>query len=88
MKEQSLLNFYAFKIENNKIKAQIIIKMKVDEKHFICQVISPFDGCGNISILLTIEDLKDWIFIDNIILAKELLNDYYKTKIWRYNNPI
>lgn len=88
MKELNLINFYAFLIEENKIKAQVIIIGKADENHFICQIISPINGCGNISVLLTIDELKKWVFIDNKDLAQDILNDYYNTHLWRYSNPI
>jgi hypothetical protein len=79
----NLVGMYAFLLEGDKIQARVFIRGKADNTYFICQIISPFDGKGNIAKLLTLEELSKWVIIPNQDLANEIMKDY-ESNGWRY----
>ena len=81
----NLVGMYAFLIQEHKIEAKIHIIGKADNTYFICQVISSLTGKPNIAKLLTLDQLKKWIIVPELILANEILDDYYKEGYWRYS---
>jgi hypothetical protein len=81
----NLVGMYAVLLDSEDvIIAKIFITGKADNRYFICQVISPFDGTGNVCKLMTLEQLKDWYIIPTKEVFAEILNDYLKNG-WRYS---
>jgi hypothetical protein len=82
----NLVGMYAFLLKDEKIEARIHILGKANNENFICQIISPFNGHGNICKLMSVEALKEWTIIPTFELANEIYNDYLKNG-WRYSYP-
>lgn len=83
----NLVGMYAYFMKNDKIAAKIQIIGKADNKYFICQIISPFNGVGNVAKLMTLDELKEWLIIPNENVESFVYNDYCETKEFRFKFP-
>jgi len=83
----NLVNCYALLIRDQKLIAQAFVLGKASNEYFILQFVSPLDGNPNICKLKKLDELTEWVFIPNKDLAEQMLDDYYKHKIWRFNEP-
>ena len=81
----NLVGMYGVLIVENKIGERILVIGKADSEHFIIQYISMLDGSFNVAELVTIKELRRWIFIPNLELFNEMLTDYFDNQnTWRY----
>lgn len=85
-KMSNLVGMYAIIVEGEEIRNTFYIKGKADDKYFIVQVISPFDGSANVSKLLTLEQMIDWYFFDKDT-AEFVWADYLRVNRFRYKWP-
>ena len=80
----NLVGKYAFLVIEDKIEAIVFVAGMEDDRYFICQAVSPLTLEPNVSKLMTIDQLKDWVILPNAFDAQNALDDYHKNG-WRYS---
>lgn len=85
----NLVGMWAILLEkqDKELKAIIFINGKADRKHFICQIVSPLTGEPNVSVLMTINQLKRWVIIPNKELIDSIVSDFFNNKNYKYGIP-
>lgn len=81
----NLVGMCAFLIKEEKVITRLFIAGKADNKYFICQVISPWDGYPNVAKLMTIDQLVEFVIIPTQELAIDLFKDYCDAGRWRWH---
>ena len=80
----NLVEKYAFLIIEDKIEAIVFVAGMEGDRHFICQLVDPLTLEPNVSKLMTIDQLKDWVILPNAFDAQNALDDYHENG-WRYS---
>lgn len=84
-KMSNLVGMYALIWDGDKLKRHAYVYGKADDSVYIIQWISGMSGSGNICQLMDLSEMKDWVFCPSAELVEDILKDYDKHQINRYN---